>query len=158
MEKEERGEREEREKKEEKEKDEVARKIQERLLILQQLRAESEAIQRRIIEFDFAQSELDKTIESLEYFDSLDGGTEALMNLGGGVFAYVDVKESKKMLVDVGSGVIIEKEVKDAIKTLRKKKENLQQTISKLEQFLEQIGAQAEKIQKEIAELSKEGK
>jgi len=138
------------------EKEEVARKIQERLMILQQLQGESELIQRRIVELELVQSELDKTIESLEYFDSLDGSVEALMNLGGGVFAYVDVKDSKKMLVDVGAGVIIEKEVKDAIETLKKRKENIQQNVLKLEQALQQIVNQAEKIQMEIAELSKE--
>jgi prefoldin alpha subunit len=136
--------------------EEVARKIQERLLVLQQLQSESEVIQRRIVELELVQSELDKTIESLEYFDSLDGSVEALMNLGGGVFAYVDVKDSKKMLVDVGAGVIIEKEVKDAIETLKKRKENIQQNVLKLEQALQQIVNQAEKIQMEIAELSKE--
>jgi len=138
------------------EKEEVAKKIQERLLLLQQLQSESEIIQRRIVELELVQSELDKTIESLEYFDSLDGSVEALMNLGGGVFAYVDVKDSKKMLVDVGAGVIIEKEVKDAIETLKKRKENIQQNVLKLEQALQQIVTQAEKIQMEIAELSKE--
>jgi prefoldin alpha subunit len=135
---------------------EISREIQEKLLILQRLRSESEALQRRILELEFAQAELDKTIESLEYFNSLDGCAEALMNIGGGVFAYVDVRESKKMLVDVGAGVVVEKEVKDAIETLKRRKESIQQNISKFEQFLGQIATQAEKIQREIAELSKE--
>ncbi|HDM60343.1 MAG TPA: prefoldin subunit alpha, partial [Archaeoglobus veneficus] len=90
--------------------EEATRKIQEKLYVLQQLQNESEAIQRRILELEVVQSELNKTIESLEYFESLDGSVEALMNLGGGVFAYVDVKDSKKMLVDVGAGVIVERE------------------------------------------------
>jgi len=134
---------------------EVQRRIQERLAVLQQLRAESEAVQRRIIEIELVQSELDKTIESLEYFNSLEGNVEALMNLGGGVFAYVDVKESKKMLVDVGAGVIAEKEVGEAIETLKRRKERLNETVTKLEQILEQIVSQAEKIQTEIAQMAK---
>ncbi|AEA47763.1 prefoldin subunit alpha [Archaeoglobus veneficus] len=136
--------------------EEIARKVQERLLLLQQIQSESEAIQRRIIELEVVQSELDRTIESLEYFDSLDGSVEALMNLGGGVFAYVDVKDSKKMLVDIGAGVIVEKEVKDAIETLKKKKEKIQQSVLKFEQILQQLAAQAERIQAEIAEMTKE--
>lgn len=136
--------------------EEATKKIQERLYVLQQLQNESEAIQRRILELEVVQSELNKTIESLEYFESLDGSVEALMNLGGGVFAYVDVKDSKKMLVDVGAGVIVEREVKDAIETLKKKKERIQQNIVRLEQVLQQLAAQAEKIQAEIAEMVKE--
>lgn len=39
-------------------------KIRERILILQQLQAESETVQRRIVELELVQAELDKTIES----------------------------------------------------------------------------------------------
>jgi prefoldin alpha subunit len=141
---------------EEKEKAEKSRKIQEKLIVLQQLRNESEVLQKKIVEIEIAQSELEKTIESLEYFDSLDGSVEALMNLGGGVFAYVDVKESKKMLVDVGAGVIVEKEVKDAINSLKKRREKMQQMISNLENMLDQIVTKAEGVQKELAELAGE--
>jgi len=136
---------------------EIQAKVRERLLILQQLQSESEALQRKIVELELVEAELEKTIESLEYFNSLDGSVEALMNLGGGVFAYVDVKDSKKMLVDVGAGVIVEKEVGDAIESLRKKKEKIEENIKKLGQVLEQIAAQAEKVQAEIAELTRQG-
>jgi len=131
-------------------------KVQEQIFLLQQLQAESEAVQRKIVELELMSVELDKTIESLEYFESLDGSVEALMNLGGGVFAYVDVKDSKKMLVDVGAGIIIEKKVEEAIETLKKKKEKVNENIAKLEQVLQQIVNQARKIQEELAKAQKE--
>ncbi len=137
---------------------ELQAKVRERLLMLQQLQGESEAIQRKIVELELVDTELDKTIESLEYFNSLDGSVEALMNLGGGVFAYVDVRDSKKMLVDVGAGVIVEKEVGDAIESLKKKKEKIEENIKKLGEVLEQLAAQAERIQAEIAELTKQSR
>ncbi len=135
---------------------EIQAKVRERLLILQQLQSESEAVQRKIIELELVEAELEKTIESLEYFNSLDGSVEALMNLGGGVFAYVDVKDSKKMLVDVGAGVIVEKEVGEAIESLKKKKEKIEENVRKLGEILEQISSQAERIQAEIAELTRQ--
>jgi prefoldin alpha subunit len=135
---------------------EVPPAVQEKLYVLQQLQNEAEAVQKRIFELEVVNSELDKTIESLEYFDTLDDGIDALMNLGAGVFAYVDIKESKKMLVDVGAGVIVEKEVKDAIETLKKRKEKVEQGMDQLVQILERIYAQAQQLQKELAELSKE--
>ncbi len=133
----------------------VQAKVREKLLVLQQLQNESEALQRKIVELELVGTELEKTIESLEYFNSLDGSVEALMNLGGGVFAYVDVKDSKKMLVDVGAGVIVEKEVGEAIESLKKKKEKIEENVKKLGEVLEQIAAQAERIQAEIAELTR---
>ena len=76
----------------------MEKEVEEKLYILQQLQSEAEAIQRRIIELELVDSQLEKTIESLEYFNSLDGSVEALMNLGGGIFAYVDVKTPKRCL------------------------------------------------------------
>ncbi|MFP3909685.1 MAG: prefoldin subunit alpha [Halobacteriota archaeon] len=138
------------------EKEEKNRKVQEKYLYLQQLRNDSETVQSRINEVENAKNELDSTIESLEYFKSLDGKVEALMNLGGGVFAYVDVKESRKMLCDVGGGVVMEKEVKDAIESLKERRENLKKSISDLENTFDQIANEAEKIQQELAELARE--
>jgi len=137
---------------------EVERAIQERLVFLEELRKEAEGIQARIIEVQMMKDELNRTIESLEFFEKSEGDVEALLNLGGGVFAYVDVKNSKKMLVDVGSGVVVEKEVKDAIETLSRKKQNVEETEKKLKELLEQIAGQMEKIQKEISELAKSAK
>ena len=132
--------------------------MQEKLVILQQLQAEAEVIQRKIVELEIIDSQLEKTIESLEFFNSLDGSVEALMNLGGGVFAYVDVKNAKKMLVDVGAGIVVEKEVSEAIEFLKKKREIIQQNVSNLEQLLQQIAERARIIQQELAELEKKAK
>jgi len=129
-------------------------KDEERYLVLQQLQNEAEAIQRKIVELEIVDSQLEKTIESLEYFKSLDDGVEALMNLGGGVFAYVDVKNAKKLLVDVGAGVVVEKDVGDAIEFLKKKRNDIKKSVTNLEQVLQQIADRARQIQKELAEKS----
>ncbi len=133
----------------------MEKEVEERLLILQQLQNEAEAIQRRIVELELVDSQLEKTIESLEYFNSLDEGVEALMNLGGGVFAYVDVKSAKKMLIDVGAGVVMEKDVGEAIEFLKKKREIIRKNVTNLEHVLQQIVDRARQIQMELAKLEK---
>ncbi len=137
---------------------EIERAIQERLVFLEELRKEAEGIQTRIIEIQMMKEELNRTIESLEFFEKTEDDVEALLNLGGGVFAYVDVSNSKKMLVDVGAGVVVEKEVKDAIETLSRKKQNVEETEKKLGELLQQIAGQMEKVQREISELAKSAK
>ncbi|WP_245526143.1 prefoldin subunit alpha [Archaeoglobus profundus] len=136
----------------------LEKEVEEKLYILQQLQSEAEAIQRRIIELELVDSQLEKTIESLEYFNSLDGTVEALMNLGGGIFAYVDVKNAKKMLVDVGAGVVVEKEVGEAIEFLKKKRELIQKNVANLEQVLQQIIEKVRQIQVELAKKEEEKK
>ena len=132
------------------------REIQEKIAILQYLQGEAETLQRRIVELELIENEYRKTLETLEFFDSIDGEIEALMNLGGGVFAYVDVKNSKKMLVDIGSGVVVEREVKDAIEFVEKKIKKIEETMQNLTEKLQQVVAQASKIQEELAKKERE--
>ena len=132
------------------------REIQQRLILLEQLREQAEALQRRLVEIELFKSELERTIESLEFFEKSEEKTEALMNLGGGVFAYVDIVEKKKFLVDIGSGIVIEKELREAIDFLNKKKENMEKTRAEIEEAIRSIASRMESLQREIAELSKE--
>ncbi len=132
------------------------REIQQRLILLEQLREQAEALQRRLVEIELFKAELERTIESLEFFEKSEEKTEALMNLGGGVFAYVDIVEKKKFLVDIGSGIVVEKELREAIDFLNRKKENMEKTRAEIEEAIRSIASRMESLQKEIAELSKE--
>jgi len=127
------------------------KEIQEKIATLQILQEEAEAIQRRIMELEILENEYRKTLETLEFFKSIDSDVEALMNLGGGVFAYVDVKNSKKMLVDIGSGVVVEREVEEAIEFIKKRIGRIEENQEKMTSMLQQILAQIQRIQQEIA-------
>ncbi|MCS7121027.1 MAG: prefoldin subunit alpha [Archaeoglobaceae archaeon] len=129
-----------------------------RLLILQQLQNEAEAIQRRILETEILLSEYNKTLETLQYFSSSQQVVEALMDLGGGVFAYVDVKNVKRFLVNVGAGVVVEKGVEDAIEFVKKRIGRVEETREKLIAALQQVVQQASKIQEEIEKEREEKK
>jgi prefoldin alpha subunit len=127
------------------------RDVQEKIAALQYLQEEAETLQRRVVELELLESEYRKTLETLEFFESIDTDVEALMNLGGGVFAYVDVKSSKKMLVDIGSGVVVEREVKDAIEFVKNKIKRIEENQEKLTLMLQQVVSQAQKIQQELS-------
>ena len=126
-------------------------KMQEKLAALQHLQSEAEVLQRRIVELELLENEYRKTLETLEFFESIDSDVEALMNLGGGVFAYVDVRNSKKMLVDIGSGVVVEREVKEAIEFVKNRIKKIEENSKNLTAMLQQVLAQAAKIQEELS-------
>ncbi len=132
------------------------KEIQEKIATLQILQEEAEALQRRIIELEVLENEYRKTLETLEFFESIDNNVEALMNIGGGVFAYVDVKNSKKMLVDIGSGVVVEREVGEAIEFVKKRIKRIEENQEKITSMLQQILAQVQKIQQEVAAKQKQ--
>lgn len=127
------------------------KEVQEKIATLQILQEEAEALQRRLMELEILENEYRKTLETLEFFESIDTSVEALMNLGGGVFAYVDVKNSKKMLVDIGSGVVVEREVGEAIEFVKNRIKKIGENQEKMTSMLQQVLSQAQRIQQELA-------
>ncbi|MDI9646029.1 MAG: prefoldin subunit alpha [Archaeoglobales archaeon] len=130
--------------------------VQRKLIYLQQLQGEAENLQRRIVEMELLLSEYNKTLETLEFFNSIDGSVEVLMNLGGGVFAYVDVKENKKFLIDIGAGIVAEREVSEAIEFIKSRIAKVEDTIQKASAALRGIVEEATKIQNELASYKEE--
>lgn len=129
--------------------------IEEKVAILQQLQKDFELIQRRLVELELIANEYRKAISSLEFLKNSEENINALISLGGGVYAYSDIKESKKVLLDIGSGVIVEKDVEGAIAFVKKRLEEVEKSSADTANTLKSIAVEAAKIQREIAELSK---
>ncbi|MET1124536.1 MAG: prefoldin subunit alpha [Archaeoglobaceae archaeon] len=129
--------------------------VRQKVAALQQLQLQAEVLQRRVVELELLLSEYNRTLETLEYFNSIEGDVEALMNLGGGVFAYVDIRENKKFLVDVGAGVVVEREVSEAIDFIKKKISRVEEAINQTSAALQEILQRAAKIQEELAKSEK---
>lgn len=129
--------------------------IEEKVAILQQLQREFEVLQRRIVELELLANEYRKAISSLEFLKSSESIVNALINFGGGVFGYAEIKESKKFLVNVGSGIVIEKSVDDALNFVKRRLEEVEKASAEATNALRNVAIEASKIQQELAELSK---
>ncbi|MEM1593284.1 MAG: prefoldin subunit alpha [Archaeoglobaceae archaeon] len=129
--------------------------IEEKVAILQQLQREFEVLQRRIVELELLANEYRKAVSSLEFLKSSESIVNALINFGGGVFGYAEIKESKKFLVNVGSGIVIEKSVDDALSFVKQRLEEVEKASAEATNALRNVAIEANKIQQELAELSK---
>lgn len=129
--------------------------IEEKFAVLQQLQREFEALQRRIVELELLANEYRKAVSSLEFLKSSENVVNALVNLGGGVFGYAEIKESKKFLVDVGAGIVIEKSVEDTLGFIKRKLEEVEKASAEAASALRKVAVEASRIQQELAELSK---
>ncbi|MEM4279920.1 MAG: prefoldin subunit alpha [Archaeoglobaceae archaeon] len=129
--------------------------IEEKVAILQQLQREFEVLQRRIVELELLANEYRKAVSSLEFLKSSESIVNALINFGGGVFGYAEIKESKKFLVNVGSGIVIEKSVDDALSFVKQRLEEVEKASAEATNALRNVAIEASKIQQELAEFSK---
>jgi len=88
--------------------------------------------------------EIEKTIESLK---GIKDGENFIFSLGGGVLVFSNDVNKEKVLVDIGSGIFLEKNLEESIKVLRERKGGL-------ENFLMGIDNELEDMQKKLEEIS----
>ena len=84
---------------------------------------------------------------TIEQIHKADKNSEILIPLGGGTFINGSIEDVSKVLVDIGTGLVTEKTVDDALKKIDERIKNLQE---KQEKLL----STAQKLQAESAELS----
>ncbi|MEM1578725.1 MAG: prefoldin subunit alpha [Archaeoglobaceae archaeon] len=131
--------------------------LEEKVATLQQLQREFEILQRRVVELELLANEYRKALSTLEFLKS-EENVDALINLGGGVYGYANIKDGKKFLLDIGAGVILEKDAESTLTFIKKKLEEVEKMSAETANALRSVAVQASKIQQEIAELSKKEK
>ncbi|MEM4615828.1 MAG: prefoldin subunit alpha [Archaeoglobaceae archaeon] len=129
--------------------------IEEKVAVLQQLQKDFELLQRRLVELELIANEYRKAISTLEFLKTAEKEINALVSFGGGVYAYSDIRDCKKVLLEVGSGIVVEKDVDSALDFIKKRLEEVEKSSADTTNTLRGIVLEASKIQQEIAELSK---
>ena len=110
----------------------------------EQIYGEAEIIERII-------SEYERAIETIQEM-STASEKDVLMHVGGNVFAYASLKDTGKVIVNVGSGVFIEKPINAAIDILNRKIDDLRKSQERLIKTAEEIKARMEEIGRKISE------
>ncbi|MEM1513380.1 MAG: prefoldin subunit alpha [Candidatus Thermoplasmatota archaeon] len=105
--------------------------------------AQIEVIERMINEYR-------RAIETLQEIASMEEGKEILMPIGGDVFAYTNLKNTKRVILSIGNKVFIEKTTNGAIDFLNKKIEELMRSEQKLINLAEELSQRMDEISKKI--------
>lgn len=93
---------------------------------------------------------------TVEQLSKTDEGSEILLPIGGSTFINATVKNTSKVLFDIGGGVVTEKTSDDAIKKIDKLIEHLQQTQEKLSSMVQQLQIEAAEISSKAQKLLSE--
>ena len=84
---------------------------------------------------------------TVEQLHKADDESEILIPIGGGTFLNGSLKDSSKVLVDIGAGLVTEKTVDGAVKKIEERIKDLQGNQEKLVEM-------GQKLQNEATELS----
>ncbi|MCD6093053.1 MAG: prefoldin subunit alpha [Candidatus Aenigmarchaeota archaeon] len=109
-------------------------------------------VQKKIIESKM--NEVSETIETIDGVKNMKRGADMWASIGSGVFVLTSMKTPDKVIVDVGAGALIEKNIEEAKEFLNKKMDGLKALYQQLSQNILQYTEEAKKSEDRILELS----
>ena len=122
---------------------------------IQQFAQQMEGLQQQLALLKHQLSELHSVKEGLESLGEASRN-ETLIPLGAGVYARGKVSESEKVLMNVGSSVVVEKPVSDALKTVEEQIKQLDDIAEQMEAEMGQVGQIMQMLQSQMQEISPE--
>jgi prefoldin alpha subunit len=127
--------------------------IQEKILLYQILHNHVEQLRQQamILEKDFI--EIDGTIQAVEALSAGKTDHETFVPLGSGCYGYGKISNSKKFLVNVGAGIVVDKTFKDAKEFLENRKKEREKMLNRIKNELDGTMAKITNTAREINEL-----
>lgn len=121
--------------------------ITKNLTMIEYYKEQLGSIDIQIQYFQAAVADYQKAKLSIEQLDKTKGKPDILIPVGTGIFVYASAKETSKILIDIGDGIVAEKTVDEALKKVDSRIEVLQKNQEKLL-------AMAQQMQQEAVDLS----
>jgi len=103
-------------------------------------------------------TELQTTRTAVEALTKTPEGTPLLVNLGGGVYGMARTSDPTKILLDVGTGIVVEKTVEGSLELIGKRLEDLEKARASLESQLSNILTRLDRSRGKLSDLSSSAK
>ena len=116
---------------------------------LQEYGQQAEIFVQQLQMLENGRLEAHAAIESLEEMLAADGGA-VLLQIGGGASVRAKVVEPEKVLIAIGSEVIVERSNKDAVEFLKERIIEMEASQKKVAETLDRLRAQMNEINKRI--------
>jgi prefoldin alpha subunit len=126
------------------------KELQQHYLALQLYDAQIKQVQKQVQAVEAQLMEVDQVQLSLDEFGRTKPGSEALVPVSNGIFARAELRDTAKLLVNVGSGAVAEKTVAEAKELLKGQAAELRKTEQELLQAIERLAGEAEKAERAV--------
>ncbi len=127
--------------------------IQEKYIELQLLEQKMQQIQQQSILIEQKILELTSLEESLDEVKNLKKGQVILSPLGSGIFLKSEVEDSEELFVNVGSNVVVKKNVSKTKELINKQIQDLKEFNNDLEKELQKASVEGKELQLELQRL-----
>ena len=115
---------------------------------IESLANQSQIIQAMIEEYNRTKITLDK-------ISNVEDGTEVLVSIGGGAFVNANIKDTKKIVYNIGAEVMVEKTIDDAIRGIDERIDLLYNNLQKVIETTQKLEEAATQISEKVQEMIK---
>ncbi|MBI2659140.1 prefoldin subunit alpha [Candidatus Woesearchaeota archaeon] len=116
---------------------------------IKQLQSQLEMVTHQLIE-------LNSTNSSLNEFAKLDAGKEIFVPLSSGIFAKASIKDTSKLLVNVGANVAVKKDIESTKKLIEKQMEEIKKIQKQMANDLEKMTHHAAQLEMKLQGMASE--
>jgi len=110
---------------------------------MQMLDYQIKQIQKLIENIDAQLVEISSTVEAITEFEKLKSNDEILFPIANGIFAKGKLTDNKILRINVGSNVVVEKNIADTIKMMEKQASDIEvyksEVMGQLQKFIEKV-------------------
>ena len=117
-------------------------------ILMQQM----QKLQQNVGNLDEHIHELKRIQENIEALEKTSKGTETLIPVGSGLFFKGTIEETQTLLMNIGSNICVEKTSQEALHTVTKQLEDVENLITELEQEATETAQRLEELKQEMNE------
>lgn len=133
-------------------------KLQEKYVLYQLLNQNLESLKQQIQLVEQQFIEVKSTLMSVDDLKGVSGKNEIFLPLGSGCYGKGKVTENRKILVNVGAGIFINKKSVSVESFLEERVKELEKAGEEIQTQMERIARQMSELGLEIQELAKQEK
>ncbi|MBN2109644.1 MAG: prefoldin subunit alpha [Methanosarcinaceae archaeon] len=124
-----------------------------RTLVMQhrELQKRAEMIQQQMTMIKISADDCNKVLTTIEELTNIEEGTEMMFPVGSGSFVYANIARAGRIVVDIGSGVSVERSLMDAKEIMEKRKASLEKAYENMNSSLAQVSQQMQAIEAYIS-------
>jgi prefoldin alpha subunit len=128
--------------------------LQQKLIVYQILQKHVEELQQQAMLIERRYSELEMAKNTMDDIAKAKKGGEVMFPLGGGVYSKGSVADSNNVMVEMGSGYVARKSVREASDFLESKKNEIEESTKGLQKEMETTVTKMNTIANELKEAS----
>lgn len=131
------------------------KEMQEKVILYQLLQRHLESLSQNAVMLERRYEEIEAARMALEDIEKAKG-SEILVPLGSGFFTYGKILDSKRMLVDAGVGVFMDKDTDSSKSLLEDKKKELEKLAKDMQDEIMDVSSRLNSIAVELEGMSQE--